>query len=459
MGKQPKKLLLNAFHMCSPSQQWAGMWTHERDQGLHYTSLDYYVDLARTAERGLLDGIFFADSVGLMDKYGGDSGEAIRAGAMAPMNDPTLAISAMALVTEHLGFGVTVNLTFEHPFILARRFSTLDHLTKGRMGWNIVAGFVDSGARAIGQDRIRAHDERYDLAEDYMAAVYKLWAMSWDDEAVQRDRAHQVFARPDHVRRVDHDGPHIKMSAVHMCEPSAQRTPVLYQAGASTRGRAFAAKHAECVFLTGFTKEMIRGRVNEIHAQMKLIGRDPHDVAMIVGCTVITAESDEAAHQKYLEIRDYLDVRGSLAIFSGLAGVDFAKYDPDDPIEYLRNDANHSFMERITILSKGKKWRVRDLTAFAPGSPTAGIFLVGSPATVASQMIEWADDTGIDGFNLVRTIEPEGLSCVVDLVVPELQRRGAYKTEYAAGALRNKLFGRGDRLSSSHPGLQAARRS
>jgi FMN-dependent oxidoreductase (nitrilotriacetate monooxygenase family) len=273
MGKQQKKLLLNAFHMCSPSQQWAGMWTHERDQGLNYHSLDYYVELARTAERGLLDGIFFADSIGLMDKYGGDSAEAIRAGAMAPMNDPTLAISAMALVTEHLGFGVTANLTFEHPFIMARRFSTLDHLTKGRMGWNIVAGFVDSGARAIGEDRIRAHDERYDLAEEYMDAVYKLWEVSWDDDAVQRDRAHQVFARPDGVRRVDHEGRYLKMSAVHMCEPSAQRTPVLYQAGASTRGRAFAAKHAECVFLTGFTKEMIRGRVDEIRAQMRLARR------------------------------------------------------------------------------------------------------------------------------------------------------------------------------------------
>jgi alkanesulfonate monooxygenase len=406
-----------------------------------------------------LDGIFFADSIGLMDKYGGDSAEAIRAGAMAPMNDPTLAISAMALVTEHLGFGVTANLTFEHPFIMARRFSTLDHLTRGRIGWNIVAGFVDSGARAIGEDRIRAHDERYDLAEEYMDAVYKLWEMSWDDDAVLRDKAHQVFARPEGVRRVDHAGPHLKMSAVHMCEPSAQCTPVLYQAGASTRGRAFAAKHAECVFLTGFTKEMIRGRVDGIRAQMRLIGRNPDDVAMIVGCTVITAESDEAAQQKYLEIRDFLDVRGSLAIFSGLAGVDFSKYDPDDPIEYLKNDANQSFMERITILSKGKKWRVRDLTAFSAGSPTAGIFLVGSPATVATQMIEWADEAGIDGFNLVRTIEPEGLAAVVDLIVPELQRRGAYKTEYSAGTLRNKLFGKGDRLSCDHPGLRAARSS
>ena len=459
MGIQKKKLLLNAFHMCSPSQQWAGMWSHERDQGLNYQSLNYYVELAKTAERGLFDSIFFADSIGLMDKYGGDSSEAIRAGAMAPMNDPTLAISAMALVTKHLGFSVTANLTFEHPFIMARRFSTLDHLTDGRIGWNIVAGFVDSGAQAIGENRIRAHDERYDLAEEYMDAVYKLWELSWDDDAVRRDRTQKVFALPDRVRRVDHQGPYLNMSAVHMCEPSAQRTPVLYQAGASMRGRAFAAKHAECVFLTGFTKEMIRSRVEQIRAQMRLIGRNPYDVAMIVGCTVITAETDEAAHLKYLEIRDLLDVRGSLAIFSGLAGVDFSKYDPDDPIEYLRNDANQSFMERITILSKGTKWRISDLTAFASGSPTAGVFLVGSPATVATQMIAWADEAAIDGFNLVRTVEPDGLEAFVDLVVPELQRRGVYKTEYAAGTLRNKLFGKGDLLSSDHPGLRAARRS
>jgi alkanesulfonate monooxygenase SsuD/methylene tetrahydromethanopterin reductase-like flavin-dependent oxidoreductase (luciferase family) len=242
-----------------------------------------------------------------------------------------------------------------------------------------------------------------------------------------------------------------------MCEPSPQRTPLLYQAGASTRGRAFAAKHAECVFLTSFTKDMVRNHVNDIRARMEACGRSRDDVAVIVGSTVITAPTDEAARRKYLEIREYLDVRGSLAIYSALAGVDFSKYDPDDPIEYLKNDANQSFLERITILSKGRKWRVKDLTAFHPDSPTAGVFLVGSPSTIADEMIGWVDETGIDGFNLVRTVEPDGLAAIVDLVVPELQRRGAYKTKYAEGTLRNKLFGRGDRLTDAHPGRRSAR--
>jgi FMN-dependent oxidoreductase (nitrilotriacetate monooxygenase family) len=457
MNTVRKKILLNAFHMCTPSQQWAGMWSHPKDQGQRYTTIDYYIELARTAERGLLDSVFFADSIGLMDKFGGDPSEAIRAGAMAPMNDPTLVISAMAMVTEGLGFGVTVNLTYDHPFIMARRLSTLDHLTKGRIGWNIVAGFVDSGARAVGQERIRAHDERYDMADEYMEVVYKLWEASWEDDATVRDRDNHVFAQPNKVHRIDHAGSNFRMSAIHMCEPSPQRTPLLYQAGASTRGRAFAAKHAECVFLTSFTKDMVRNHVNDIRARMEACGRSRDDVAVIVGSTVITAPTDEAARRKYLEIREYLDVRGSLAIYSALAGVDFSKYDPDDPIEYLKNDANQSFLERITILSTGRKWRVKDLTAFHPDSPTAGVFLVGSPSTIADEMIGWVDETGIDGFNLVRTVEPDGLAAIVDLVVPELQRRGAYKTKYAEGTLRNKLFGRGDRLTDAHPGRRSAR--
>ena len=181
MADAHKEIRLNAFHMCSPSQSWAGMWTHPTDRCLGYTDIDYYIQLAQLAERGLLDSIFFADSIGLMDRYGGGPGEALRAGAMAPMNDPTLAISAMAHATQHLGFGVTANLTYEHPFILARRFSTLDHLTKGRIGWNIVAGFVESGARATGREAIRDHDERYDMADEYMEVVHKLWEESWEE--------------------------------------------------------------------------------------------------------------------------------------------------------------------------------------------------------------------------------------------------------------------------------------
>ena len=445
MAETGREIRLNAFHMCSPSQSWAGMWTHPTDRCLAYTDIEYYIQLAQLAERGLLDSIFFADSIGLMDRYGGGPGEALRAGAMAPMNDPTLAISAMAHATKHLGFGVTANLTYEHPFILARRFSTLDHLTKGRIGWNIVAGFVESGARATGREAIRAHDERYDMADEYMEVVRKLWEESWEEGAVLRDASGRIYADPARVRSISHAGAHYRVEGVHMCEPSPQRTPVLFQAGTSARGRSFAARHAECVFLSGCTPTMVRNHVEDLRARAQALGRAPQDLAVIAGATVIVAPTDAQAQERLAELRRHLDVRGALAVFSALAGIDFSKFDPEDPIDYVRSNATQSFMERMTVLAEGRQWRVKDLTAFAAGSPTAGVFLVGSPATVARQMIDWVEATGIDGFNLYRTSEPDGLTAVVDLLVPELQTRGVYKTAYREGALRNKLFGKGDR--------------
>ena len=226
-----------------------GMWTHPRDRSLHYTDLDYWVDLARTAERGKLDGIFLADIVGVYDVYKGSPGPVIEAGAQIPVNDPLMPISAMAYATQNLGFGVTVNTTYEPPFLLARRISTLDHLTKGRIGWNIVTGYLDSAARAMGFEQLPEHDQRYDAAEEYLEILYKLWEASWGDDAVVCDSSRAVFADPSKVRAVSHAGKYYRMEGIHLSQPSPQRTPLLFQAGASARGQDFAARHAECVFI------------------------------------------------------------------------------------------------------------------------------------------------------------------------------------------------------------------
>ena len=172
---KPRELRFNAFNMTAPSHNWAGLWSHPRDTSINYNSLDYWVDYARTAERGLLDGIFLADVFGVYDVFGDSADTAIRHAVQLPNAEPTLLVSAMALATKHLGFGITSNLTFEHPYQLARRFSTLDHLTNGRIGWNIVTGYLDSGARGMGLPASRVHDERYDAAEDFLEASYKLW--------------------------------------------------------------------------------------------------------------------------------------------------------------------------------------------------------------------------------------------------------------------------------------------
>src|SRR3954465_5972260 len=247
----PKEIPLNAFAMTCGARQSPGLWTHPRGRTAEYNRLPYWIHLAKTLERGRFDGLFLADVLGVYDVFGGSPDAALRNATQTPANDPLLLIPAMAAVTENLGFGVTSNLSYEPPYPFARRMSTLDHLTGGRIGWNVVTGYLDSAARGAGKDKQTAHDDRYDIADEYMELVYKLWEGSWEDDAVLRDKSNRIFADPAKIHRVRHHGRHYQVDAIHLAEPSPQRTPVLYQAGSSTRGREFAATHAECVFVFG----------------------------------------------------------------------------------------------------------------------------------------------------------------------------------------------------------------
>lgn len=205
-------------------------------------------------ERGRFDGLFIADVLGIYDVLNGNGDAAIRHATQVPVNDPLALITPMALVTEHLGFGLTASLSFEHPYSFARRLSTLDHLTKGRVGWNIVTSYLESGARNIGQQAQGDHDHRYDYGDEYMQVVYKLLEGSWEADAVLRDRQRGIFSDPDKIHPIHHQGKFFNVPGIHLCEPSPQRTPVLYQAGASSRGKVFAAEHAECVFVASPSK-------------------------------------------------------------------------------------------------------------------------------------------------------------------------------------------------------------
>jgi long-chain alkane monooxygenase len=448
---KPRELRFNAFNMTAPSHNWAGLWSHPRDASINYNTLDYWVDYARTAERGLLDGVFLADVFGVYDVYGGSPDAAVTHGVQLPNAEPTLLVSAMALVTQHLGFGITSNLTFEHPYQLARRFSTLDHLTRGRIGWNIVTGYLDSGARGMGHQAGRAHDERYDAADDFLAAAYKLWEGSWEDGAVRRDREGRVFTDFAKVHPVHHDSPHYRVDGIHLAEPSPQRTPLLYQAGTSKRGRAFAAKHAEAIFLNGQTRPILANVVREIRNAARLFGRDPYDIRLFAGATVIVAPTRAEANDLLEDYSRYVDRDGQLALLSGWTGIDFSTYRPDQAVKYVESNAIQSMVENFTLRSD-RPVRISDLATLSRVGARSP-FVVGSPQDVADELIAWADETDVDGFNLFRLVMPESLNAFVDLVVPELQSRGVYKTSYRDGTLREKLFpGRGALLHSTHPG-------
>ena len=450
-----KQIRLNAFIMNTPVHLSPGLWRHPRDTASNFTQLSHWLDLARLWERGLFDGVFLADVLGPYDVYGNGPQAAISHGVQLPAHDPLLLVPAMAAVTTHLGFGVTVSLTYEPPFLLARRFSTLDHLSQGRIGWNIVTSYLDSAARALGLSRQRGHDDRYAAAENYMRAVYGLWEHSWAEDAVRRDRENGVYADPEKVRVIQHDGPEFSMHALHLAEPSPQRSPVLYQAGSSGAGQAFAARHAECVFVSGPTEAVIGPRVARLRMAAQAAGRGEEDILVFALATAIVASSRAEAEQKLAEYKNYIDHEGALTLLSGWVGIDYSEYEMDQKIRYIENDAGRAALENFTKADPAREWTVREVAEHVAIGGMGPVF-VGSATDVADAMESWITHTGVDGFNLAYAVLPETFTDIVDLLVPELQARGLYKTEYAQGTLREKLFGAGPHLAESHPAKQGS---
>jgi FMN-dependent oxidoreductase (nitrilotriacetate monooxygenase family) len=444
-----REIRLNAFEMNCVAHQSPGMWRHPRDRSRDYRWLHGWIELAKTLERGLFDGLFLADVLGVYAVFGGSPEAALRHATQTPVNDPLLLVSSLAAATTNLGFGVTVTLSYEPPFPFARRMSTLDHLTDGRIGWNVVTGYLNSAARGTGQSGQRPHDERYAVAEDYMEVVYKLWEGSWADDAVIADASSGVFTLPERVLKVRHDGPHYKLDGLHLSEPSPQRTPVIYQAGTSPAGRAFAARHAECVFMSGPSKKVIAPRVAAIRKLAAEAGRDPRAILMFAMMTVVVAATDEEAEAKLADYRRYADPEGALTLMSGWTGVDFSRLDPDEVIEHVESEAGRTALENITRADPDRRWTVRGVAEHV-SIGGIGPVVVGSPGTVADQLEGWIDETDINGFNLAFVVRPETFADVSDLLVPELQRRGRYKRAYANGTLREKLFGGSPRLQKPH---------
>ena len=441
-----KKILLNAFDMNCVGHINHGLWTHPRDQSHRFNELSYWTDLAKTLEQGLFDGLFIADITGVYDVYQNDIDLTLKESIQLPSHDPTTLVSAMAAVTQNLGFGVTVNLSYESPYQFARRFASLDHLTQGRIGWNIVTGYLDSAQRLIGEKGLKDHDLRYEQAEEFLQLCYKFWEGSWENNAVLKDKQKRIFTDPSKVHPVQHQGQFYQSQGVFQVSPSIQRTPVLFQAGASPRGLAFATQHAEGMFIGGDQPEKIKKQVDQIRQQATEQGRDPEAIKIFVGITVVTAETDDLAQQKLDEYISYASPEAGLAHFSSSVGIDLSKFADDEAIPYQKTNSIASVNNKF----KEQKITKNDLKA---QHVLGGRYplIVGSGATVAEKLIQLIDETGIDGFNLTRTVAPESHHDFIRLVIPELQQRGRYKTAYEHGSLRHKLFQQGDQLSASHP--------
>lgn len=447
------KISFNAFEMNCIAHQSPGLWRHPQDRSVEYKDLEYWTDLAQILERGFFDGIFIADVLGIYDVYHQSAEHALTGAVQVPVNDPLQIVPAMAAVTKHLGFGVTTSISFEHPYPFARRISTLDHLTKGRVGWNIVTSYLESGSKNLGLKTQVNHDNRYDIADEYLEVLYKLWEGSWEEGSVLRDRESGIFADHKKVHPIQHEGKYFTVPGIHICEPSPQRTPVLYQAGASSRGQKFASQNAECVFIAAPSKIATKKVVQGIRQKLAQEGRDPYSVKIYALLSIVTDETDAKAQAKFKEYQSYGSYDGALTLLSGWSGVDFSQYQPTDKVEYIQTNAIQSLLDSYVNADPERVWTIEEIANWNSLGGN-GPVLVGSAETVSDALQQWVEDTDVDGFNLAYILAHQTFADVVEFIVPELQKRGVYQTSYAQGTLREKLFGAGPYLPENHRGAK-----
>ncbi|KZN23639.1 5,10-methylene tetrahydromethanopterin reductase [Haladaptatus sp. R4] len=439
----------NLFTMNSVEHVTAGNWRTPGDQSHRYTEMSYWQEVARLAEKGGFDAVFFADVRGIYDVYGGERTTAIEKAIQTPANDPELVIPAMASVTDDLGFAVTRSTTYVHPYQLARELSTLDHLTDGRLAFNVVTSYLESAAENLGLDGRMEHDARYDRAEEFMQVCYRLWEDSWEDDAVVRDREAGRYTDPEKVHAIDYEGEHFSVPGPHSCEPSPQRTPVLYQAGSSERGRGFAANNAEALFVSQPTKDAVANYVEDVRARADAAGRNGEDLAFFAGIAPIVGETEEVARAKYDKYRKNVDTDATLTLLGGFMDIDFSELEPDQRVEHIETDAMQGAVNALTKHAPEQDWTVRDVAEFC-GLGSTSPLVVGSPETVADELEAWRAETGVSGFNLKEIVRPGTLRDFVELVVPELRERGLVREEYEGETLRQNMLGR-RYLSEDHP--------
>lgn len=446
-SNDPKKLILNLFEMNTVSHITHGLWTLPGNNRHRYRDLDYWLELAQLAEEGGFDALFLADVIGAYDTFRGGTDTAVREGLQIPSNDPLLVIPAMATVSRHLGFGVTVSTSYEPPFSFARRMSTLDHLTKGRIGWNIVTSYLPNAARNFGLVDEIPHDQRYAIADEFLEVAYKLWEGSWDDDAVVADREGRVYADPAKVRYINHEGEHYRVAGPHLSEPSLQRTPVLFQATGSPAGMDFAGRHSEVIFTGGASAQDYRNNAAAMRAAAVAHGRAENSLRFLIQAGVIVGRTDEEAADKWRLYQQHRSVEGILAHAS--FPLDLPNLDPATTIGAalreagLPADAVRQFSPDTTVGEALQHFRtVRE----------GRYFVVGDPKTVADEIERWMDEDGIDGINLRQYHTFDTLRDFSELVVPELRRRGRIAERSSTPVtLRERLFGAGERLEEPHP--------
>ena len=435
--KNFNKIHLAQFLVHGPTYHSLGMWRHPKtiSSGFKWDKPELYQHIARVCDRGLFDTVFFADLNYIADTYKGAMAASLMHATQAPEHDPIPLLSFMAAATKKIGVASTFSVSHSHPFYAARLWATLDHLTNGRAGWNVVTSINSNQAANYGEER-QSTDNRYDRAHEFMEVCQKLWN-SWDVDAVKMDHENGIFADPEKVNRIEHTGKFFKSRGPLNVTRSPQNGPAIFQAGTSPKGQDFAVKYADAIFAIQPRPEDAANYFNSIKSQMTDIGRDPDACKILFGMQPIIGSSEAEAREKQEEHNALVPLEGGMAILSAHLDFDLSKI-PADALMSERNEPELYRMRTRFHKIDGTPMTVAE-TAARHGQSVSLPQFVGTPQGIADQMEAFINVAGGDGFMLTAIHSPGAIEEFVDLVVPELQKRGIYRKEYKGNTQREIL--------------------
>jgi alkanesulfonate monooxygenase len=426
-----RKLHLGAF--MRPISIHTGAWRYPGARPDANFNFPLIKELCQKLERAKFDAFFMADHLAVLNM----GTDALKRSATVTSFEPMTLLSALAAVTEHIGLVATGSTTYDEPYHVARRFSSLDHISNGRAGWNVVTTSNPNASMNFGRDDHMEHDERYKRAREFYDVVTGLWD-SWADDAFIRDVENGIYSDPAKMHVLDHKGKYLNVRGPLNIGRPVQGWPVIVQAGASDAGRQLAAETAEAVFTSQADLKTGQSFYADVKARMQKIGRDPEHLKILPACLVVVGDTVEEARQKRLKVDSLVHYDSALASLSISLGTDASKFDPDGPLpEIPESNASKSSRDKTVKMAAEENLTVRQLASRLGGY--SGLAMVGTPKTIADQMEEWLQTRASDGFTVMFPYQPLGLDDFCDKVVPELQRRGLFRTEYEGKTLRENL--------------------
>ncbi|WP_148716156.1 LLM class flavin-dependent oxidoreductase [Chitinolyticbacter meiyuanensis] len=428
-----RKLRLGAF--LPGAGHHVAAWRHPAAQADGGINLQHYIRIAQTAERGLFDAVFLADGLAAGIGNGDPDGKNAWGGSF----EPVTLFSALSVVTQHIGFIATASTTYEDPYILARKFASLDHISGGRAGWNVVTTGSSAAAGNFGLDKHPDHADRYERAHEFVDVVKGLWD-SWDDNAFVRDKARGQFYEPAARHELNHTGKHFAVRGPLNVPRPPQGYPVIVQAGSSEAGKELAAETAEVIFTAQQALEEAQAFYADVKGRLAKYGRTSDQLHIMPGVFPVVAATEEEAQEKYQALQDLILPEVGLALLSGLVGgIDLSGYSLDGPVPELPGTENMKSRQALMLdIARRHHFTLRQLYLWVAGA-RGHWTLVGTPAQIADQLQSWFENGAADGFNVMPPILPSGLDDFVGLVVPELQRRGLFRTAYEGRTLRDNL--------------------